>query len=530
MVCFERAAEAPCLACLKSQDMFNRERLSSSVRALAMFQPSLGRAGRLGRYHLVRRMAAGGMSDIYLGQVHGPMGYERTVVIKTLRRDRSEDEDLVAQVTEEARIAACLSHENIVRTLEVGRDGETTFLAMEFVFGRTLQQIVDRCDELGVRFPPRHIITVLGDGLEALRYAHEEVRANGRPLHLIHRDVSPANLMVGFDGVTRLLDFGLAKAKSQLSRTRAGMVKGRFGYMSPEQVHRDDLDGRSDVFGMGVVLWELLASRRLFGRPNELETIEAVIKSRIPWAKLVDHRAPAYLSLVAHRALQRHRAFRYSSADRMRAALVRFEQRGIDEARDELQAWLRELFQAEFAARELALEKSRRDPTRFRMLRDSGFELLPEVTDPAMKAIGPSADSGTARNRETPLWRAVLQSKWLPLVALSFVFFAVGVGVFLSRSRSGADDLGFLYVIASDVARVRVGGQAVGDTPLQRLPVAAGRHQVEVIRGEERVVEVVHVRAGQNRLIRVRFEQDVGRKPSRSLDESVPMAPESLIE
>src|SRR5262249_41980278 len=153
----------------------------------------------------------------------------------------------------------------------------THYLAMEFMFGRDLRQVRDRCLERGTKIPYSHAVTILCDVLDALFYAHHEATFEGRPLRVIHRDVSPQNILIGFDGSVKLLDFGIAKATAQLSRTRAGVLKGKYAYMSPEQVDFKEIDQRADVFSVGIVLWEMLTQRRLFYRAGEYETVKAVM-------------------------------------------------------------------------------------------------------------------------------------------------------------------------------------------------------------------------------------------------------------
>lgn len=472
-----------------------------------MMPPSRGGSGRIGRYRLVRRMAAGGMSDLYLGQVDGSAGYQRTVVVKMLRDDLSDDEHLLAQMAQEAKVVACLEHENIVRTLEVGEEEGTHFLAMEFIFGRTLQQIVDRCASLGVSIPSRQVTTIMAELLTALSYAHEEATVDGTPLRIVHRDISPANLIVGFDGITRLLDFGLARSDVQVHRTRAGVVKGRFAYMAPEQFARRKVDRRADLFSAGVILWELLCRRRLFERSNELETIKAVTRDGIPFAKRVEADAPVHLAMVAQRALARSPGWRFSSAKRMRSALLRFETRTTEDMRDDLEGWIRELFLTELRVREAALQRARREPTVFRKVRDSGFELLPEVTDPGLAV---PIERALVEPGAIPWWETFTTSRWFEVVGVAAVFFGVGIGLMIGRLQTPSDDVGFVYVISDRPATVWIGGEEVGTAPVQRIPVYVGTHRVEAqFRGSVRKA-VIDVRRGQNRLVKLSFDAGEG--------------------
>src|SRR5688572_14231127 len=355
-------------------------------RADPMVAPAQTNEGRVGRYRLIKRLAVGGMADIYLAQQYGKRGYERTVVVKTIRADLVDEEDLVSMLMEEARIAACLRHDNIVELYEVGEEGNTQFLAMEFVFGRDLGQIRDRCQEKGIRFPSEHISTVLIDTLDALYYAHHKAKTeDGKPLNVIHRDVSPQNIIIGFDGSVKLLDFGLAKAAAQISRTRAGVLKGKYAYMSPEQVNFRGVDNRADIFSVGVILWEMMTQQRLFYRVSDYETVKAVMSCSVPFPKTVQADLPWDLSWVAWRSLRKNPRWRYKDAKRMRASLVKADLRTRAQARDQLAEWMAYLFEEQLASRDLALRRARNDPTRHRQILDSGFELLEEVTDPDLR-------------------------------------------------------------------------------------------------------------------------------------------------
>ena len=467
---------------------------------------------RIGRYVLVKRLAAGGMSDIYLGQVHGARGYERTVVVKTIRGDLVDEEDLGQVLMQEAKIASCLQHENIVELLEVDEAGGQRFLAMEFVFGRDLRRIRERCDELGIRIPFTHLATIFADVLDALGHAHHDATQDGRALQVIHRDVSPQNILVGFDGGTKLLDFGLATAAAQISRTRAGVLKGKYAYMSPEQVTFKSLDHRSDLFSTGIVLWELLTQRRLFFANNDYETVKAVTRCRVPFARALRGDVPWNLAWVAFRALRRSPRWRYSTARSMRAALLRWDQRDREQARNDLADWLAHLFSAQLAAREAALARSRMHPTRFRQIRDAGFELVEEITDPDLRMRRPER----RRPKTTPhgSWSglagvaaaALSTRRWFIGLFVACVLVCAGLGVYLGSRLSTSPGHAYLYVFADvpDVD-VSVGGLPLGLAPVQRVPVLPGRHRV-VGRwgGTVQSVEVT-VTAGENRVVRLMF-------------------------
>ena len=468
--------------------------------------------GRLGRYRLIKRLAAGGMSDIFLGQVHGARGYERTVVVKTIRDDVVEEDELVQLLMHEARIASCLRHENIVELGEVGVLGGTHFLAMEFVFGRDIRRIWERCDERGERIPYRHIVTMLVDVLDALTHAHDEATFEGQPLRVVHRDVSPQNAIVGFDGSTKLLDFGLAKAAAEISRTRAGVLKGKYAYMAPERVAFEGEDHRSDLFSVGVVLWELLTQRRLFFRNNDYETVQAVTRCKIPFARALRSDIPWNLAWIAFWALRKSPRWRYQSAAAMKDALLRSDSRPRAEARNEMADWLAGLFSSELRVRENALSRARKNPTRFRQIRDAGFELLEETTDPDLVARPvrrrkPSEVASGPAGLPGIVAAAVGTWRWFIAMLVVAVLSCTALGVYFGARGLDAENYGYVYVFADvpDVS-VKVGDTKVGRAPVQRVAVLPGIHRItgESTKGT-RTVEVEIV-PGQNRVVQLRFE------------------------
>lgn len=485
---------------------------------------AIGNDGRIGRYRLVKRLAVGGMADIWLGQEFGPRGYDRTVVVKTIRSDLVEDEDLIPMLIEEARIARCLKHENIVELHEVGEENGTHFLSMEFVFGRDLRQIRDRCLELGARVPQHHIAAILSGVLDALYYAYHEATFEGRPLHVIHRDVSPQNIIVGFDGTVKLLDFGIAKAAAQLSRTRAGVLKGKYAYMSPEQVDFRELDQRADVFGAGIVLWEMLTEQRLFYRPSEYETVKAVVACEVPFARSVNGGVPWQLAWIAHRALRRNPRWRYRDARRMRAALHRWDPRPASVMRDGLAAWMGQIFGEELALREQALARARREPTRHRQIQDAGLELIDESLRPRRESSGPSevgaqiaprprGPMGETPTEERPVGffvRALTSWRWFLATLGVLVFLGVSCGVYWGTFYGGGGpEYAYVSVLAesSDV-QVIIGDRNVGHAPVKNVVVLPGRHRIVGIAGDEREAVEIVVPAGQRETVRLSIPQN----------------------
>ncbi|HEY1099549.1 MAG TPA: serine/threonine-protein kinase, partial [Myxococcota bacterium] len=228
---------------------------------------------RLGKYVLLGRLGAGGMGKIYLAHQPGPAGIEKLLVVKRLHSHLTTDPVLVASFLDEARLSMALNHPNIVHTYDVGDLDGRYFMVMEYIEGQNLGVILRMAKRSG-DYPKSStwagiFLSVL-DGLHAAHTAHD---ARGRPLQIIHRDVSPQNVLITYDGQTKLVDFGIAKAAMRVSETDAGTLKGKYAYMSPEQVRGDVLDARSDVFAAGIVLWEMLAGRRLYKADSIVRTV-----------------------------------------------------------------------------------------------------------------------------------------------------------------------------------------------------------------------------------------------------------------
>jgi serine/threonine protein kinase len=275
-----------------------------------------------GKYQLVERLGRGGMAEVWKARIVGPAGFQRTLVVKRILPHLVEDEQFVKMFVAEARLSARLNHANIVQVFELGDvDGEY-FLAMEYVRGRDLVSVM-RAQILRGAPDPGLGAYVVRETCRALAYAHALTDDNGQPLRLIHRDVSPSNVMLAFDGAVKLLDFGIAKALSDSSdnKTQTGTLKGKFGYMSPEQVEGRPIDHRADLFACGVMLHETLTGRRLFKGGSDLQTIAMVREAKVEPPSHFNPLVPPELDVICLRALARDVADRYPSCDEMAAAL-----------------------------------------------------------------------------------------------------------------------------------------------------------------------------------------------------------------
>lgn len=241
-------------------------------------------AGRqLGRYEVLTQLASGGMAGVYIARAQGVAGFERLVAIKVLHPHLAHEEEFISMFLDEARLAARIRHPNVVATLDISdTEGDGFFLVMDYVEGDHLGALLGRSAKQGRRIPTAATARVLVDALSGLAAAHQLLDENGEPLNLVHRDISPHNVLVGTDGVSRLTDFGVAKAEVRMSSTRAGQFKGKLSYMAPEQASTGNADQRSDLFSMGIVLWESLTGRRLFRGETNAATLSKILVDPIP--------------------------------------------------------------------------------------------------------------------------------------------------------------------------------------------------------------------------------------------------------
>lgn len=279
--------------------------------------------GMFGRYHLLGRLAMGGMAEIFLARENADSQMSRFIVIKRIRSTVAEDNEFVSMFLNEARLAMQLKHPTICHLYEFGFEAGHHFLAMEYVDGATVHKIARKAQAIG-GVPIPIAITIVSQVAGALNYAHSAKDSRRVPLNIVHRDVSPHNVMVGYDGVVKLLDFGVAKASTQDVLTMAGVVRGKFAYMSPQQCVGEKLDGRSDIFSLGIVLYEILTGQRLYRRENQFETMRAVVDDPVPSIRAANPRLPAELDRIVQKALQKDPNERYATADLMQQDLDRF--------------------------------------------------------------------------------------------------------------------------------------------------------------------------------------------------------------
>jgi len=273
------------------------------------------------RYAIYDRIAAGGMATVHLGRLLGEGGFSRTVAIKRLHAQFALDPDFLAMFLDEARLAARVRHPNVVPTLDVVAKDTEVFLVMEYIEGEPLSALYRVAHERGGRVPVDFVASLMTGVLEGLHAAHQAKDDQGEPLHIVHRDISPHNVLVGVDGVPRVIDFGVAKALGQVHTTREGQIRGKLAYMSPEQVLGRAVDSRTDVFAASVVLWEGLTGKRLFKAESDAALINLVLHGTIEPPSKHSPDLPRGIDAIVMRGLERDASRRYASADEMAAAL-----------------------------------------------------------------------------------------------------------------------------------------------------------------------------------------------------------------
>jgi serine/threonine-protein kinase len=307
---------------------------------------------------LVAELARGGMGIVHLAESRGPGGFEKLVVVKELKRELADDPVYTAMFLDEARLAARLSHRHIVQTNEVGCEGGRYFMALELLEGGSLAQVRAK---LGLTAMPQNVgLRVLAAVLDALDHAHDLTDDEGRALGVVHRDVSPQNVFLTFDGDVKLIDFGVAKSSDRRGQTKVGVVKGSVPYMSPDHVDGSIIDRRADVFAVGVILREMLVGERLWGDADDMTILRSLIRRKLPPLPASDAIPAALLGILA-RAMAPNRADRFPTAASMRDAieayLAEVDPRG---SLDDLGTWLGTTLAAERTAFRAIVKKSRR--------------------------------------------------------------------------------------------------------------------------------------------------------------------------
>ena len=314
-----------------------------------------------GKYLLLERISVGGMAEVFKAKAFGVEGFEKIIAIKKILPSMAEDADFIQMFIDEAKICGQLNHANICQIFELGRIDDSHFIAMEYIWGKDLLQIQNRFRRIRKNMTVQMAAFLASKMCEGLDYAHRKKDATGKPLNIIHRDVSPQNVIVSYEGEVKVIDFGIAKAASRSAKTQAGVLKGKFGYMSPEQVAGKTLDQRADIFAIGTILYELLTNERLFLGESDFATLEKVRNVAVPPPSQVNSEIPAALDAIIMKALAKEVDSRYQWASEMHDDLQDFlaQTEPVYNAKA-LATWMRAQFVVEMRKEAAVLDEQRK--------------------------------------------------------------------------------------------------------------------------------------------------------------------------
>ena len=303
------------------------------------------------KYRVLRKLDAGGMAEVFLGEAEALKGFKRRVAIKRILPHLTKNKRFVQMFLDEARLSLQLQHANIVSVFDIGKADNTFFIVMEFIDGCNLNQIMAHSRRKGRLIPLEQAVYIVREVCEGLSYAHDQRDIEtGRPLGIVHRDVSPPNILISQRGEIKLVDFGLAKATSQLETTDPGVVKGKFSYLSPEAASGIEVDRRADIFAAGIILWELVTGRRLFYGENDYQTVELVRQANVPPMAVANPNVPEELEVILLKALAKNPDDRYQTASDFGEALTRFLfGHGLAVSRNDIAKFVQEVVRTEKA-------------------------------------------------------------------------------------------------------------------------------------------------------------------------------------
>ncbi|MCA9659586.1 MAG: serine/threonine protein kinase [Myxococcales bacterium] len=312
----------------------------------------------LGKYELLHRLGAGGMAELFIARTIAIHGFEKLVALKRVLQQHAGNERLIEMLLSEARLAATLHHPNIVQVYDVGEDEGTHFFTMEYIRGKDLRRLIRAAHKAGTWLPLEHLINIIIHAAAGLQYAHEQKTPDGRPLNIVHRDISPSNIIVSYDGAIKIVDFGIAKATTETQVNAMGALKGKIPYMSPEQCRGQRVDHRSDIFSLGIILWELSLGKRLFTNKKGMDLVQHIAHNPAPKPSTFKPDFPKDLEQIVMRALAHDPAQRYQTARDFEIDLEEFaRERRLSISQARLGNFMRDLFADKIAEEESAIQE-----------------------------------------------------------------------------------------------------------------------------------------------------------------------------
>ncbi len=496
------------------------------ANAIAQSDP-LAPGLRIGRYELIRRLAVGGMAEIYLARAIGIEGFQKLVVLKRILPQFAGNNGFISMFLDEARLTATLQHPNIAQVYDIGEFQGSYFFTMEFVRGADVRSMLKTALLRDQPIPIEHVVTIILGVAAGLHAAHEKRGLDGTPLDVVHRDVSPSNVLVSYDGAVKLVDFGIAKASQHRNRTQAGTLKGKAAYMSPEQCTGRPLDRRSDIFAMGILLYELACCRRLFVGESEFEIMSKIVHEDVTPPSAEDPTFPAELERILLRALRRDPDERYETAQEMQLDLeefVRHEKLAVSTVK--LGAFMRRMFRERMRSQEESIAEQLRTGE-LALHEDSSLDHTPHselvVDDPEVEIEVEAASAISGR----------------PLAAVHTAMFAAegSAPIPLEEARPSARRhrrwprvivgvaaaVSALYVLNAredfgvERRQVRATSESSEERPAPRSAVEAGRGSVDTSGAVKRVVAEEEPVAGPEDAVRADAEEE----PVAGPDEAV---------
>jgi serine/threonine protein kinase len=493
-----------------------------------------------GRYALLTKIASGGMAELFLARQRGPQGFEKLVAIKRILPARSGDARFVELFLAEARLAARLSHPSIAQIYDLGIEDGSYFLAMEYISGENLGTLESRTREQGFRLPIPLVIKIAIDVCEGLYYAHHLTDPLGRPLRVVHCDISPQNILVGYDGSVKIVDFGIARADADTRRQ--GEVRGKAAYMAPEQLLGLPLDHTSDMFSLGVVLYELLTARRLFARGDEGQTIEALRQQPVPPLRAFVPEIPPALDAAVLRTLARERDRRYPDARALQRDLeALLAQRGGVPSSAALSEFMSVLFRETLAKRVFVENTMTAVIPLGTQLGPAPtiVESPPEFVEPTVPVNPRTAGLVGGIGVALGLLVGVVATVWFSRhpATPSVVAATADLGPLVeplpvqespAESSGGTPETaverpvepmairragrmhrafkyGFVSLNTEPWSNVRIDGRPVGPTPIRELKLPAGPHKLSFENVALKLRVTVHLEVGENKHVQHRF-------------------------
>ncbi len=470
----------------------------------------------VGQYYIMEKIAQGGMAEIYKGLAYDVHGInQKAVCIKKILSHLSADKDFIGSIIDEAKLAVKLVHGNIAQTYDLGKVGDDYYMVMEYVDGATLSQINKRCIKDGKLIPVHILAYFISEIASGLDYMHRRTDEDGRLLHIVHRDISPQNIMVSYSGTVKIIDFGIAKAAFKAGPTESGILKGKFAYMSPEQAYGDAIDHRSDIYSLGIILHEMLTGKRLFKASDSRQTIRNVRRAQVELPSALRSGLSEDIDRIVMKALAKDRRLRYSYASDLRDELTKYLHKHHPGFKpSDAAAFVQELFSEEIAEQR-PLEADSKTPaliidrTNSALVDEDQFEVTGAAKAPvdleefmideesmrrpeegeegAVRAEGPyefEETSVTSGIRRSPLRQALLYGGGITLIGL-IIIGAVALWKFRGTKPTPAAALAEVMVVAEPPdALVMLDGRPVGrGSPVSIKNVEPGvEHKLRVVK------------------------------------------------